>query len=79
MSRTYYIIKRVLEYDEIVRAHSIRAVRNAVYKGPKAKLVRSIKKATTQQVKNYLQRTGKTRDEIRIIKPGEQWYLQADN
>ena len=72
--RTYYAIKRKGRYDEIVKSHGIRTVRHVIYSEPDAHLIISIKKAKNDQVKNYLQRTGKTVDQIRAINKHKLWY-----
>ena len=74
---SYYIIKRTRQYDEIVKSRSIRVVRHGLYIRPDAASIISIKKAHNGQVKNYLTRTGKTDDEIEIIKNEQLWYKKT--
>ena len=71
---SYYIIKRARQYDEIVKSRGVRTIRHAVYSRPDAASVISIERASSRQIKNYLQRTGKTDDEIEVIQNVKLWY-----
>jgi len=71
---SYYIIKRTGQYDEIVKSARIQTVRHGIYTSPESTSVISIERANSRQIKNYLQRTGKTDDEIEIIQNVELWY-----